>query len=176
MFRLLHLHSQHPPIIHRDLTANNVLLTPLFTAKIADLGVAKILNVSPSHLKATMTRAPGTLANMPPEATVPSKPKYTTKLDIFSFGVLVLHAFTNKWPLPTEQFVEFPENCDLFKKVSETDRRRRYLQEMGDDHTHTRLVLNCLADNPEPRPPAEEVLEGLMKIPSQLLLQADNGQ
>ena len=172
---LLHLHSQHPPIIHRDLTANNVLLTPLYTAKIADLGVAKILNVSPTHPMATMTKQPGTLAYMPPEATS-SKPKYTTKLDIFSFGVLALHTFTNKWPLPTEQFVESPENCDLFKRVPETDRRRRYLQEMGDDHTHTRLVLSCLTDDPEPRPPAEEVLESLRKIPSQLIPQADKGQ
>ena len=187
---LLHLHSQRPPIIHRDLNANNVLLTPLFTAKIADLGVAKILNVSPAHPMATMTRQPGTVAYMPPEATS-SKPRYTTKLDIFSFGVLVLHTFTNKWPLPTAEFVESQRNTistviakyllsqesrRIFTKVPETDRRRRYLQEMDDDHTHTRLVLNCLADDPEPRPPAEEVLQGLMKVPSQLLLQADKGQ
>ena len=37
---LLYLHSQSPPIIHRDLTARNVLLNSAMVAKIADLGVA----------------------------------------------------------------------------------------------------------------------------------------
>lgn len=52
------------PIIHRDLTAKNILLSKDFTPKIADLGVAKILRNMKTR---SQTICPGTKAYMPPE-------------------------------------------------------------------------------------------------------------
>ena len=76
---LRYLHELSPPIIHRDPSANNVLLTPNMNAKISDLGVAKILNLTPVQLtQMTQTKAPGTPCYMPPEALI-AKPKYTAK-------------------------------------------------------------------------------------------------
>ena len=64
---LVFLHCQDPPIAHRDLTARNILLDSSLTSKIADLGVAQMVNIQPGKLAATMTQAPGNILYMPPE-------------------------------------------------------------------------------------------------------------
>ena len=162
---LVHLHSQDPPIIHRDLTANNVLVTKHLVAKISDLGVSKLIDVSFPHLSCELTRQPGTIAYMPPEA-LSNTPSYNTKLDVFSFGVLIIHVCTEKRPIPTSEFVQVSNNDDmpLYHRVTEVERRSDYLAEMGKDHQHIELVRQCLQDKPESRLCSEEVLTCLQSI------------
>ena len=92
-YGLVHLHSMQPPVIHRDLTARNVLLTSSLMAKITDLGNSRIVNMRPGQLARTLTQVPGTLVYMPPEALSESH-RYGTSLDIFSFGHLSLYCMT----------------------------------------------------------------------------------
>ena len=89
---LLYLHTRNPPIVHRDLSARNVLLTSSLVAKIGDLGNARIINMRPGQL-ATLSQVPGTLSYMPPEA-FDDPPQYGPRLDIFSFGHLALFTLT----------------------------------------------------------------------------------
>lgn len=92
---LEYLHHHIPPIVHRDLTAKNVLLTSTLVGKITDLGNSRKLGVvsggvvSSQH-QATMTRAPGTLVYMAPEA-ISEMSRYGPPLDVFSFGHLALY-------------------------------------------------------------------------------------
>ena len=65
---LLYLHTRNPPVVHRDLSAQNVLLTSSLVAKISDLGNARIVNLRPGQLARTLTHLPGTMVYMPPEA------------------------------------------------------------------------------------------------------------
>ena len=46
-----------------------------------------------------MTQTPGTPAYMPPEVMV-ANPKYDTSIDEFSYGILMIHMFSGKWPEP----------------------------------------------------------------------------
>ncbi|XP_065908845.1 dual specificity protein kinase shkA-like [Dysidea avara] len=93
---LRYLHGRSPPIVHRDLSPNNILVTPHLEAKITDLGVAKAMITG---ARKTMTQTPGTLVFMAPEA-LQEKPVYGPPLDVFSFGGVILHITTQQWPDP----------------------------------------------------------------------------
>ena len=90
---LVYLHNHSSPIIHRDLSAKNVLLNSAMAAKISDLGNSRIIDLQPGQLARTLSHLPGTLVYMAPEAfDVISR--YGPRLDIFSFGHLALFTIT----------------------------------------------------------------------------------
>ena len=58
---LLYLHMHNPPVIHRDLTAKNVLLTSAFRTNSTDLGNSWIVDLQPGQPTQTLSQNPGTL-------------------------------------------------------------------------------------------------------------------
>jgi len=58
---LLYLHTHDPPIVHRDLTSRNVLLTSSLVAKISDLGNARLMQGQVARI----THMPGCMVYMP---------------------------------------------------------------------------------------------------------------
>ena len=157
---LHYLHSQTSPIIHRDLSSNNVLLTPNMTAKISDLGVARILDLTPSRIKSLkLLQAPGTFAFMPPEVMV-AKPKYDTSVDVFSYGNLMIHMFSGRWPEPQVG----PNRTEIDGRlipVSEAERREVFLRAIGNDHPLMDLILRCIQNDPKRRSGTEEIVDRL---------------
>ena len=153
---LCYLHGATPPIIHRDLSANNVLLTYDFRAKISDLGTAKILNVNATDkakLSQKLTTCPGTQAYMPPEAFV-ENPLYDAALDCYSYGVLMLHILIREWPLRGERVLDDSQQVVV---LSDLDRRRGYLDKVEDDHPLKGLIFECL-EHKDKRPTAKQIL------------------
>ena len=65
---VLYLHKRNPPVIHRDLTSRNVLLTTSLVAKITDMGNSRIADMRPGQMVRTLSALPGTSIYMPPEA------------------------------------------------------------------------------------------------------------
>ena len=145
---LCYLHNHDPPIVHRDLSPNNVLLTAHHVAKISDLGVAKVIK---ADSRKTMTKAPGTVDFMPPECLA-DNPIYGPPMDVFSFAGVILHTFNQQWPRPTVQ-VQFDPKTRRRVALSEVERRQQYLDKMvGETEALRRLVEECLDDDPAVRP------------------------
>ena len=145
---LRYLHSRNPPIVHRDLTPNNILLGGHLEAKITDLGVAKVMK---SDNQKTMTKLPGTPDFMPPEA-LSKRPVYGPSLDVFSYGCVILNVTTRLWPEPTD-LVEFNPDTGGREVVSEVKRRQKCLDKMTGGAADLKpLVISCLNYDPKNRP------------------------
>ena len=125
------------------------------TAKISDLGVARILNLTPQQVS-RMTQAPGTPAYMPPEVMI-ANPTYDTSVDEFSYGILMIHVFSGMWPEP--QVGQTHIEADQLIPVTEAERRDVFLRAIGNDNPLMDLILRCINNNPKHRAHASEIVE-----------------
>ena len=161
---LSHLHRHE--VLHRDLSSNNVLLIGSRRAKVTDFGMARLLGADP---RLTQTYCPGTNGYMSPEALA-DPPNYTTKLDVFSCGVLLVQLVTRIWPNPGPRTHRVQINDPNFQSqqvlvvVPELERRREHLDLVPPTHPLRQLALNCIKDKEEERPTAEQLCSDLVAV------------
>ena len=139
---LNYLHCHPDEIIHRDVSSANVLLESRgpnkWRAKLSDFGSA---NVAPK----AFTQGMGTLVYSAPES-IPSsvldteKQQLTTKMDVFSYGVLLCEVLTSSFP-DADQFQT------MLRSVS------RSSPPIG------QLVQDCINRNPNERPTMKQVIQ-----------------
>ena len=141
---LNYLHSLEPPVFHRNLTDQNVLLTETGQVKISDLGQVTYL---PTDLGYLTTVAPGCIPYMPPEV-LGKEPRYTEKMDTFSLGVLMLQMVTCLDPNPSLQGIG---------TEAEIDRRRDHIKMIPESHPLRTVIISCLDNDPEKRPSAKSL-------------------
>ena len=123
---LNYLHHMTPdPIIHRDLSSANVLLQPTpnggWLAKLSDYGSA-------NFQKQLQTKNPGSPVYASPESDEPSL--QSPKMDIYSFGVLLIEMCTCQFPVPERRAelidtIEQPRLVQLIRQCLNADRERR---------------------------------------------------
>ena len=155
---ICYLHTLNPPLMHHDLSTNNILLTTNLVAKITDVAVMKVASPLSSD---RMTKVPGTTHFMPPEV-FQDNPHYGLPLDVFSFGCVVCHVITEQWPEPSST-----KKYDFMTRrlvvLSEVERRQRYIDRISDGSLK-QLVIKCLDGDPDERPPISLVSERITSI------------
>ena len=161
---LAYLHSQNPPLVHHDLSPNNVLLNKVsFITKISDFGMSRAINQSILTRKSSIK---GTLAFMAPEA-LHDPPQYNKKLDVFSFGNVILHTLTHEWPNPGPPT---RYQGDVFVAITEFQRRERFIEKFSAEEKQLLLptVRSCLENRPDKRPSSVMLVQEMRRIESSL--------
>ncbi|XP_014502057.1 probable serine/threonine-protein kinase WNK3 isoform X1 [Vigna radiata var. radiata] len=103
---LHYLHSNNPPIIHRDLKCDNIFVNGnQGEVKIGDLGLAAILQQANSAHSVI-----GTPEFMAPELY---EEEYNELVDIYAFGMCLLELVTVEYP-----YVECANAAQIYKKVT----------------------------------------------------------
>ena len=155
-------------IQHRDLSSNNILLTASGTrAKITDFGMSKMVDINPCMSRNKQTECPGTEVYMPPEAF--KVPAYSSKIDIFSTGVLMVQIITRQFPKPTTRHnaVNDPNyKKPILVSVPELERRKDDLQKVYLTHPLRQIALDCLKDEGTERPTSANLCQKLAQLKS----------
>lgn len=98
--------------IHRDLKSSNILLGDDFRAKVSDFGLVKL---APDGEKSVATKLAGTFGYLAPEYAVMGK--ITTKVDVFSYGVVLIELLTGLTALDESRSEEIRYLAEWFWRV-----------------------------------------------------------
>lgn len=143
-----YLHNNN--MMHRDLSSNNVLLLGEIKAKITDFGQSRLAAPDANfRIGGDLNKCPGTMVYMPPEA-LRDKPEYSSMLDTFSFGVLMIQILTRQFPNPGPATRYMPGVGKV--PVQEAARRRGDISKVNPKHPVLQLALYCINDDEERRP------------------------
>ena len=144
---LQYLHGHVPKILHSNLTSNNIFVVTGPRVKVCNFGMSTLGFAKPKESPCPEYKSPEAL-NKPPTLS--------EKLDVFSFGVLLLQILTRLPPNPTDRFRAVPDNAGNIIEISETDRRSDHLGRIAEIHPLKPTILRCLENADRHRPTAAE--------------------
>ncbi|URE48144.1 receptor-like serine threonine-protein kinase [Musa troglodytarum] len=149
-----------PPIIHRDVKTNNILLTHDFEAKVADFGLSKpFLTDAQTHVSTDVVV--GTPGYVDPQYSATFQ--LTEKSDVYSFGVVLLELVTGR-----SAMLDQPKRCHLVQwvrsRLAEADITKVADPKLGGRYNNGSilkvidLAMQCVDISAHQRPTMTEVV------------------
>ncbi|KAI9075016.1 hypothetical protein K1719_043066 [Acacia pycnantha] len=157
--------------IHRDLKPSNILLGDDMRAKVSDFGLVRL---APEGKASFETRLAGTFGYLAPEYAVTGR--VTTKVDVYSFGVILMEMISGRKALDDSQAEENVHLATWFRRMMlNKDTFRKAIDPQIDANEETlasiktvaELAGHCCARDPYQRPDmciAVNVLAPLVEV------------
>ena len=149
---LAFLHACQPPILHRDLKSQNILLDKDYHAKLADFGLSRLKQESRSFTNSSQKDSVGTLAWMAPEL-FKRRARYVKGSDMYSYGMILWELSSRSIP-----WSDAHSNALIIQWVSQGDREDI---PSSTPLSIATLIKACWEADPEKRPSAEEAMKTL---------------
>ncbi|CAL9190055.1 unnamed protein product [Musa hybrid cultivar] len=166
---LSYLHAVTPPIVHRDVKTNNILLDRSFRVKVADFGLSRLFPLNVTHVSTVPQGTPGYV-----------DPEYhqcyqlTDKSDVYSFGVVLVELIASK---PAVDITRHRHEINL-AKMAVNKIQNEELDQLVDPRLWresnseviwmirqvAEVAFGCLQEERDMRPTMKEVLEALRGI------------
>ncbi|KAL0387279.1 UNVERIFIED_CONTAM: putative leucine-rich repeat receptor-like protein kinase, partial [Sesamum radiatum] len=155
-----------PPIIHRDIKPNNILLDERLNAKVADFGLSRPMGEQErSHVT---TEVKGTAGYFDPEYYMTQQ--LTQKSDVYSFGVVLLELLTARRPIEKGKYIvnevkqAMDKTKDMYNLEAILDPIVASNTVPGSVEKVVDLALKCIQEPSFNRPTMGEVLKEIENI------------
>nr|KJB73167.1 hypothetical protein B456_011G218900 [Gossypium raimondii] len=158
---LSYMHHEHSqPIVHRDISSNNVLLDLDYEARVSDFGTARILKPDSSN----WTSLAGTYGYIAPDE----------KCDVYSFGVLTIEVLMGTHPGDLLSYLSSSASASalpfmsndqhvLLKDVIDQRLSPPEIEAAEGVVSTIKIAFACLNGNPQYRPTMKQVAQALSR-------------
>ncbi|KAK9054785.1 hypothetical protein SSX86_025864 [Deinandra increscens subsp. villosa] len=164
---LQYLHDlADPPIIHRDVKTNNILLDERLVAKVADFGLSKSLG--DANVTHVTTQVKGTMGYMDPEYYMTNQ--LTEKSDVYSFGIVLLELITARNPIEKGKYIvrevkqAMDKSKELYNLQGVLDPTIGLTTQLKGMERFVDIALRCVEEAGDPRPTMSEVVKEIESI------------
>lgn len=156
-------HNCEKPVLHRDVKSSNILLDEFMKPRIADFGLAKIVQANATNN--TTHVIAGTHGYIAPEYGYTYK--VSEKSDVYSFGVVLMELVSGKRPIEPE----YGENKDIVSWVCSKLKTKETVLSVVDSRIREayqeeaikvlKIAIMCTARQPALRPTMRTVVQML---------------